>query len=261
MNTEEYTNLNRVEGRHWYYAGKREIVRHWLNHYRPVNATATLLDCGAGTGAFAVELYAADVLAKIGVRGGGGGGIKVIAFNDHDESLEILRAKLGAENVVRGDCARIPLPDGFCDYLTALDVIEHVPDDAGAAHEFVRVLKPGGLAVITVPALQCLWSDWDVALHHHRRYNRPMLRKLLQAAGLRILHLNYINVAAFPAVWLVRKWRALRKQKNNNRRRMEDALPPAVINRVLKTLFVAPACQRLVPFPFGVGSLAVAEKT
>ncbi|OAM89071.1 class I SAM-dependent methyltransferase [Termitidicoccus mucosus] len=251
MNPDEYTNLNRLEGAHWYYAGKREIVRYWLNYFHPMATSATLLDCGAGTGAFAAEMSAASGTTDAGR-------CKVVALDDHDESLEILRVKLGAENVVRGDCTHIPMADAFCDYLTALDVIEHIPDDVGAVKEFVRVLKPGGLAVITVPALQCLWSDWDLSLHHQRRYDRRQLTALLQAAGLEVLHVNYINVAAFPAVWFIRKRRAQGKQANT--RRMEDSLPSPVINRILKMLFVMPACQRLVPFPFGVGLLAVAKK-
>ena len=52
-----------------------------------------------------------------------------------------------------------------------------------------------------------LWSDWDVALHHYRRYQRRQLTALFDPAAWEIVYLNYTNVAVFPAVWLVRKTR------------------------------------------------------
>jgi len=52
MNPEEYNNLARVEERHWFYAGKREIVRHWIQRFHPLKPADRLADCGAGTGIF-----------------------------------------------------------------------------------------------------------------------------------------------------------------------------------------------------------------
>ena len=120
------------------------------------------------------------------------------------------RFALAQEEVIRaGD--QVPLPDGSLAYVTALDVLEHVPDDAAVVRGFHRLLQPGGLAVVTVPAGMALWSDWDVALHHFRRYNRGQLRALFPADKWEIVHANYTNVLAYPAVWAVRKWRAWRQ--------------------------------------------------
>lgn len=246
MNPEEYAKLEQVEREHWFYAGKREIVFYWLKKQQRLQAGQLLADCGAGTGFFAKEASRF---------------CDVIAVDDFDESLAIARRHLGEHAVRKGSCTALPLEDGVADSVTALDVIEHVEEDGKAVMEMTRILKPGGTLIITVPAFQALWSDWDVALHHHRRYRRSTLLPLLHRAGLEIIHCNYVNVLAFPAVYAIRKLRALKSSSEEiSSERAEEKIPRPFLNRVLKATFVGPACQSLIPFPFGVGLLAVACK-
>jgi SAM-dependent methyltransferase len=245
MNPEEYQNLASVEARHWYYAGKREIVRYWIRRCHPLQPAHLLADCGAGTGIFADEMRAA---------------CRVVALDDFEESLQLLRMRLGEANVRRGSCAALPLADDSVDVLTALDVLEHVEDDRAALREFRRVLRPGGIAVITVPALMALWSDWDVALRHFRRYNRRSLREIVPDE-FEILHVNYVNVVVLPAVFAVRKSRGLKQRLGLKAgARSEDAVPPPQLNNVLRWLFVKLACQQTIEFPVGVGLIMVLRK-
>lgn len=243
MNAEEYANLERVEREHWYYAGKRELVARWLGRLGVVRPESILLDCGAGTGIFAAEMR---------------GACAVRVLDDHAESLEILRRRFSASEIVEGTITRIPLPDAACDAVTALDVLEHVPDDVGGVAEMHRVLKPGGIALVTVPAMMSLWSDWDEVLHHQRRYHAPELRALFAPDRWEILHWNYTNVAVFPAVWLVRRWQRWRKPAAGQR--AEDKLPPPWLNRILRRIYVGMAMSRAVRFPAGVSLLLVARK-
>ena len=164
MDPNEYANLARIETEHWFYVGKRDIVRHWIQRTHPLRPEHVLADCGAGTGTFASEMASS---------------CRVIALDDHEESLSLARAKLGPERVKQGACTHLPLADQSVDVLTALDVIEHVEHDRQALDEFSRVVRPGGVVVITVPALMMLWSDWDVALHHFRRYTRRSLLEII----------------------------------------------------------------------------------
>ena len=245
MNPEEYSNLAKVEQQHWFYAGKRKIVRHWIERCHPLKPTDRLADCGAGTGIFADEMRTR---------------CQVVALDDYDESFQLLCARLGKDHVLKGSCTALPLADNSVDVLTALDVIEHVKNDQVSLREFLRVLLPGGIAVITVPALMALWSDWDVTLRHYRRYNAPALRKLIPP-GFEILHLNYVNVAVLPLVFLIRKFRALKQWLGFQvTARSEDRIPPEWLNRLLEWLFVRLACQKTVIFPAGVGLLAVLRK-
>jgi ubiquinone/menaquinone biosynthesis C-methylase UbiE len=246
MNASEYANLDAVEGQHWYYAGKRELVRWWLRRYGPPRPDQVLLDCGAGTGRFAAEMAAE---------------CRVFVLDDHEESLRLLRQHFRPEQILTLAGDAIPLPDASLDYVTALDVLEHVPDDAAVVRGFARLVRPGGIAAITVPASMALWSDWDVALHHYRRYHRRQLAALFDPAAWEIVYLNYTNVVVFPAVWLVRKTRVLlaRLGAGPSTGRTEDRLPPAWLNALLRRLFVGLAKTRL-PFPFGVSLLLVARR-
>jgi len=245
MNAEEYANLERVERTHWYYAGKRELVRGWIQRTRPPRAGDVLLDCGAGTGIFAKEMEDC---------------CRVLVLDDHEEALRILRQRFRPEQILCLSGDQVPLPEGALTYVTALDVLEHVPDAAMVVRGFHRLLVPGGLAVITVPAGMALWSDWDEALHHHRRYSRPQLRALFPPTHWEVVHVNYTNVAAYPAVWLLRKWRRWFSQPHGAASvRAEDREPAAWVNALLRRIFVGTGFLRL-PLPFGVSLLLVARR-
>lgn len=246
MNPREYQNLADVERRHWFYVGKREIVRHWIQRTHPLRPDHLLVDCGAGTGTFAAEMASV---------------CRVMAVDDHEESLALARTQLGPDQVRRGTCASLPLDAGSVDVLTALDVLEHVEDDGKAMAEFSRVVRPGGIVVLTVPALMWLWSDWDVALHHFRRYHRRSLLSVIPAAAFEVVQCHYVNVAALPLVLLVRKWRGLKCAWGfPPDARSEDKIPPRWLNVVLRWSYVRLGCQSLVRFPAGVGLVAVLRR-
>lgn len=243
MDSAEYAKLAKVEEAHWYYAGKRQIVRHWLNALGPLRSDQLLLDCGAGTGRFAREMESQ---------------CRVMVLDDHAEALAYLRQKFRPEQVLSLQAGEVPLPDASVDFVTALDVLEHVPDDNGVVAGFHRLLKPGGLAVVTVPAGMALWSDWDVVLHHHRRYSRAQAKALFPADRWDVEFVNYTNVLVYPVVWGMRRWRSWFPAAASAER-AEDKIPNRAINAMLQRSFVALARWR-VPFPFGVSLVLVARK-
>lgn len=246
MDAAEYDNLERVEREHWYYAGKRQLVRAWIERVRPPSASDVLLDCGAGTGLFAAEMASR---------------CRVLVLDDHEESLRLLRRRFLPDQVLSLSGAAVPLPAGSLEYVTALDVLEHVPDDAAVTREFARLVKPGGLAVVTVPASQALWSEWDVVLHHHRRYDRAQLGALFASEAWEIVHVNYTNVLVYPGVWCVRRLRELRRRLGFGypSARSEDRMPPRWLNALLRASFTGLAGWRM-PFPIGVSLVLVARR-
>lgn len=243
MEPGEYINIAAVETRHWYYAGKREIARYWITA-TVIEGAIELLDCGAGTGRFAQEM------SDFG---------NVFVLDDHEESLAVLKTKFPAGRVLRVSATGIPLAADTIDVVTALDVLEHIKDDGSAVAEMGRVLRREGVVVATVPASMKLWSDWDEALHHYRRYTREELIALFPAEMWEILHVNYTNVPVFPVVWLLRKWRRLRGHRGSPARRAEHRIPPRWLNSLLRWTFVTLGKSR-IPFPFGVSLILVARK-
>jgi ubiquinone/menaquinone biosynthesis C-methylase UbiE len=248
MNPEEYRNLNQVERLHWFYRTKRQIARYWLLKSYPLRMDSVLADCGAGTGLFAREM------SNI---------CRVIAIDSQEEALRLAEQNVGKENVKEGSCVALPLGDSSVDCITALDVLEHIEDDQLAIKEFARVLKPRGVAVVTVPAMQSLWSDWDVALHHYRRYCQSSLLELFDATSFRVMHWNYINVLALPGVFAARKLRPLFRgsAKEKSSARLEDKMLPRWLDTSLSIAFKALACQDWIRFPAGVGLLAIAKRS
>jgi len=248
MNPEEYKNLSEVERLHWFYRTKRQIARYWLLKSYPLQQDSLLADCGAGTGLFALEM--SDVC-------------RVVAIDSQQDALRLAEQNVGKENVRRGSCVGLPLQDSSVDCITALDVLEHVEDDRLAVREFARVLKPGGVVVVTVPAMQSLWSDWDVALHHYRRYCHASLLKLFDGTSFKVVHWNHINVLALPIVFAARKLRPLVRGNTREKSpaRLEDKMLPRWLDSSLSIAFKALACQTWIRFPAGVGLLVIAKRS
>lgn len=246
MNPDEYTKLDRLDRVHWFYRGKRTIVRSWVERYLKLTPADLVIDAGCGTGTFLAELA---------------GTCKVLGLDDHAESITIAGPRLekAGGGVLQTTLDRVDLSDGCAAVVTLMDVLEHVDDDAGVLREMARLVRPGGLVVVTVPALMWLWSDWDVALHHRRRYHAAGLRQAIAASGLDTLHLAYFNSAALPAIGLVRARRKLRPPVPG-RERAEDRVPGRLVNWLLYQAMVVPAKWRWFHPPAGVSLLAVLRK-
>lgn len=104
----------------------------------------------------------------------------------------------GIPSVV-GDLGALPYRDGAFDGITSGETLEHLDEDAPAVVEFGRVLAPGGRVVVTVPALEMLWTASDDYYEHRRRYARASLVGLFERAHFRVERANYWG---FPVVLL-----------------------------------------------------------
>lgn len=243
MGPKELEGLARVSGRHWFYRGKRRVIWYWLRRVGALAGRPLLVDCGAGTGEFAVEATRH---------------CRVMGLDDSDWAVNRLEGLLGSGNARKATVTALPIDDGAADIVTALDVIEHVADDRAAVAEFHRVLRPGGWLAVTVPACPFLWSSWDEVLGHHRRYTHRTLKTLLEDGGFQPARLAYINVPAFPAMVAARILRRWAGEPSGWR--FEDWIPPGPINALLEELFVWTACMPHVRFPAGASLLAIARQ-
>lgn len=93
---------------------------------------------------------------------------------------------------------------GSVDTVVCCNVIEHIEDDNRAVANLANALTGGGHLLILVPALQQLYGELDRLAGHHRRYDKPLMRKAFAGAPVDILELRYFNPIGGLAWWLNR---------------------------------------------------------
>jgi SAM-dependent methyltransferase len=165
-----------LDDRHWWYRGRRRIIRAELDRLG-LAPGARILDAGCGSGRTLQELVAYGEVQGI----------------ELDPGAAELASSRGVGEVRIGRLEELPWEDAQFDLITCLDVIEHTPDDRITLRELRRVSKPGGFLLVTVPAYQALWSTHDVANHHYRRYSRGQMRAAAVEAGWRVRRMTSFN--------------------------------------------------------------------
>src|SRR5579864_25920 len=106
--------------------------------------------------------------------------------------------------LVQADASRTPFRTRF-ELVGAFDVLEHIPDDVGVLRQLRTLISPGGVLLITVPAHQSLWSYFDEASHHCRRYEPDELSGKLFEAGYTVEFLSHYMASIYPLIWLGRR--------------------------------------------------------
>jgi SAM-dependent methyltransferase len=242
----EYRRMFEAEETQWWYAGQRAIADALLapalagpaERGRPLR----ILDAGCGTGANLVHLE----------RFGRAVGIDLAA-----EALEFCRAR--GVRAVRSALGALPFPGAAFDVVTSFDVLYHqwVEDDGAAVAEMVRVLRPGGVLLVRVPALRILWGAHDEEVQSRHRYTRSELRRLLEGAGLRVLRATYCNSVLFP---LLLARRTL--DRFSGRRGSDVGFLPGLLEWTFKRVLLAEAAlvKGGLRLPLGASVVALARR-
>jgi SAM-dependent methyltransferase len=235
--------MHAQELHHWWFRGRRRVL---VDLLKGVTGSAPrplrILDYGCGTGGN-TSAYA-PLGAVVGI--------------EPDAAAVRLARERGEAQYCRSSGTNLPFRAAVFDVVVASDVLEHIEDDLEAVSEIARVLRPGGAAIISVPAHQWLFSEHDAALHHFRRYSKAALRDVLGRSGFRIRRLSYWNAALFPAICL---HRLLSRPGSRHEPRSDTTSSPWLINEALAALLeVEAAVLRHAPLPWGVSLVAVAER-
>jgi SAM-dependent methyltransferase len=242
MEKEQYEILYRLEERHWWYLGMQRIVGSLLERYLDPATRPRVLDAGCGTGGMLKYLR----------RFGPAVGIDVA-----EEAVGLARRR-GLDSLARASVEELPFADASFDLLVSFDVLYHqaVVNDRKALQEFSRVLRPGGLLVIRVPAYNWLRGAHDLAVHTRHRYTGKELGQKLQVAGFRLQKLTHVNSLLFPIAALKRV-----VEGKHHPLVMDLELPPAPINDLLfGVLKLESVLLPAMSFPWGLSVLAVATK-
>ncbi len=209
MEATEVRKLAQLEDTHWWYSERRYLLAKALR----ARSAGRALDVGAAGGGNTRVLRRAGWNAVALEYGADGAAVAA------ERGLRVIRA----------DATALPLPAQSLDLVVAFDVLEHIPDDAAAARELLRVLRPGGEALIAVPCDPKLWSQHDVAVNHVRRYTRASLRKLFLDAGFELDSMTSWNVLLRPIV-------ALRRRSSSGSDLDELSRPVNAVLRVIVAL-------------------------
>ncbi|MEK6326933.1 MAG: class I SAM-dependent methyltransferase [Actinomycetota bacterium] len=246
MREDFYAEYFRIEDRHWWFVGRRQIILAVLGAHLtppPNGHTARILDLGCGTGTML------SYLRRFG---------EVEGVDADEQAVRYCQAR-GHARVRLLESEALPYPDDSFDLLTALDVLEHIEDDGRALEEVARVLRPGGAFLATVPAYPWMWGAQDEISHHFRRYKLRQLEQRILAAGLELERLTHFNTILFAPIAAVRLARRLTPPKGEPRSDFQLTREGAA-NRVLAGVFSAERrWLRTRDLPFGISLLALAS--
>jgi SAM-dependent methyltransferase len=245
MQSHTYAIMREAENSHWWFVGRRLILESFLKqiiqNLKSKIQNPKILDVGCGTGANL------EMLREFG---------EVAGVDVSEEALEFCRGR-GFTEVKNGLAEQLPFADESFDLTTALDVVEHLDDDAAGLREMHRILKKGGRALIFVPAFMFLWGVQDDISNHRIRYTKRQIIERLEKAGFEIERATYANITFFAPILAGRalmKLTGFRPESENN-------LTIGALNGFLGRLFGAERFWlKNFNFPFGVSIVIVARK-
>ncbi|CAN5246352.1 class I SAM-dependent methyltransferase [soil metagenome] len=173
-----FDTMARFAREHWWYRARARWMEEALSAVDPRRGWA--VDVGCGTGA------ALESLRRLGFASAVGSDLSPVA-------LARARTVTGERALFNAYAEHLPPADWAASCLVSMDVIEHLDDDVRALREYTRVLEPGGVVLLTVPAYQGLFSYHDVRAGHRRRYSARRLRAAAAEAGIEVVRLTYFN--------------------------------------------------------------------
>lgn len=175
-----YHTFERDQAYQWWFASHHHALSILLSS---IPRSAPLVELGCSGGNILAQLQSAGFTNVLGI----------------DKSPDAIAAckERGLTNVKKAQAEAVGLPSKSIKVIIAIDLLEHIPDEATALQEWRRILEPGGFLILFVPAFMLLWSAHDVDNHHIRRYRRKELTTLLKNHGFTIEQSSYWNFLLF----------------------------------------------------------------
>ena len=173
-----------------------------------------------------------------------------------------LSEKLPGIPVVQMDITQCPFFDETFDAVVCLNVLEHIKDDGKALLEIARILRPGGIAILEVPAGEHLFDFYDAHLMHFRRYNMRKLNQLLKSSGLTVRRSTHLGFSVYPAF-------AFSKRRNQKSAPSPDEVESLVKAQIAQTrssylmrfvLRLETLIGRFLSYPRGIRCSVIAVK-
>lgn len=239
----EFAALSSVERDNWWFRNRNRLIGKMLLRYVP--RAQSVLDIGCGTGHVLAHLRSTFPQAALH-------GSEIYA-----EGLRYAADRLKNVTLFQADARALPYASEF-DAVVALDIIEHIQEDREVLGQIFQTLKPNGIALITVPQHEFLWSLNDEHACHVRRYEAPDLREKLSSAGFRILRMTSFVSLLLPLALASR----LRRRNAKTFNPMSEYNIPRWLNGALYAVSTVEraALNAGVNFPMGSSLLAICAK-
>jgi SAM-dependent methyltransferase len=247
MEPSEYDNIARLEARHWWYIGMRQIAARFLATVCPpvlpgeAAPDRRILDAGCGVGGGLRWLAAFGQVTGIDLH-----------------PLAVRYSVQVSRRVSRASVQALPFANESFELVTTFEVLYHlsVSDDVAALAEMARVLRPGGWLLVRLPAHDWLRGAHDRHVHTRQRYAAAELRAKLVTAGFAVQRLTSVGFSFFlPAV-------LLRRSQTRAPAETDVTLPSPLVNRILLASLQAEGMWlRRFNLPIGLSLLALARKT
>jgi ubiquinone/menaquinone biosynthesis C-methylase UbiE len=209
------------------------------------NEVNVIWEVGAGNGNAAIPLKKAGI-AAIGIE----------PLSTGSESL-VHNGIIAYE----GTLEDLAFPDSSIDAIGIFDVLEHIEQPGTVLTEIRRVLKPGGLLIVSVPANQWLFSDFDISIGHYRRYSRKSLQQLLEKNGFNSNKIKYLFLSFVPPAFMLRtlpyKFGRRRRYQSTIKSNQSLATAMKLMEPFLRAIF---KIEDRLPLPTGLSLLSQSFK-
>lgn len=237
MNPNEYATMFRVEEAHWWYQSLRGMLTQFMEDF-PTGGR--VLDIGCGTGA---NMPALNVASGI------------------DYSIDAIQfcRERGLTQTAAASATALPFADSSLDAAISCDVLCHrsIANKADMLRECSRVLRPGGLLLLNLPAYAWLMSSHDDHVGTDRRFRMREIPDLLRCANMEPVRMTYWNTAMFPLAASVRLWRKIRPPQASDLAAGSGESVNGILSAVLR---LECALSRAVQLPFGLSLMVLARK-
>ncbi len=217
MNKQEYKNIFNLEERHFIYQSTHRNIMALLKQFLPRNKNLTILDAGCGTGLLMQKLKSFGLVYGV----------------DNNSQGLIFCKKRGLTNLKKASVNNLPFFKNTFDVITCVDVLYHKDvNGQKTLSEFFRVLKPGGLIILKVPAHENLRGKHDIFVHTRQRYKINELKKEILKQNFNIVFISYGHQILYPIVLVKRFWERILHSPESS----DVAMPALLINHILINL-------------------------
>jgi SAM-dependent methyltransferase len=246
MDLQFLQEYEQFEFRHWWHVARRRIITGFFDRYCPNHQAKPprWLDVGCGTGVMLNDYQ--RITDKTGLEA--------------DPNC-VQRAQSKGLRVLQTGVDWDLKSHGRFDLVSLCDVLEHVEHEQPALRAVYDALNPGGILLVTVPALQSLWSSHDVINHHFRRYNHKQLLALFDPRQWEVLKSSYFCSFLLPMIWAFRKLKNRRERNSTVQPTHDNHFGPRWLDAILYAIFRSEAAfLRVMNLPPGSSIILVARK-